>query len=109
MDWIEAAPAPQGPLPPCGGGTGWGEVPNIAGRGFPHPQPLPTRGRGTLRLAACAGSQPAHQHVLGLQELLDAVVGAFAAEPRLLVAAERRYGIGNDALVDADDAAFQRL
>ena len=51
----------------------------------------------------------AHAEVLDLQELLDAVVRALAAEAGLLDAAERRDLGRDEAGVDADDAVLERL
>ena len=54
----------------------------------------PTAPAARLRRLVIASAvtriEPAHQHVLHLDELLDAVVRAFAAEPGFLDAAERR-------------------
>src|SRR5205823_18840 len=44
-----------------------------------------------------------------LEELLDTVFRAFAADTAFLHAAERRDLGRDDALVDADDAVFERL
>src|ERR1051326_4646792 len=52
---------------------------------------------------------PARQHVLDLEVFLDAVLGALAAESRLLHAAERRHLGGDDARVHADDAGLHAL
>src|ERR1700732_3263536 len=52
---------------------------------------------------------PAHGDVLGLQVLADALKAALAAETGLLDAAERRRGVGHDALVEADHARFDAL
>src|SRR6266567_8527436 len=52
---------------------------------------------------------PAHAQVLHLEVLLDAVLGALAADAAFLDAAEGRDLRGDDALVDADDAVFERL
>ena len=43
---------------------------------------------------------------LGLQELLDAHVTALAAESGMLHTSERRRGVGDDALVEADHAGL---
>jgi hypothetical protein len=48
-------------------------------------------------------------HVLDLEVVLDAVLGAFAAEAGFLHAAEGRHLGRDDAGVDADHAVFQRL
>src|SRR5262249_56750260 len=47
--------------------------------------------------------------VLDLEEVLDAVLGALAAEAGLLDAAEGRDFVGDDADVHADDARLDRL
>src|SRR5581483_9278321 len=52
---------------------------------------------------------PAHAQVLDLEVVLDAVFRAFAADAAFLDPAERRDLGRDDALVDADDAVFQRL
>ena len=51
----------------------------------------------------------AHAEVFDFEELLDAVFRAFAADAALLHAAEGGDFGRDDALVDADDAVFQRL
>ena len=51
----------------------------------------------------------AHAEILKFDELVDAVFGALAADARFLHAAERRDLGRDDALVDADDAVFERL
>src|SRR5712675_1788847 len=51
----------------------------------------------------------AHAQVLHLEEFLDAVVRALAADAAFLHAAERGDLGRDDALVDADDAVFERL
>ena len=51
----------------------------------------------------------AHAEVFDLEELLDAVFRAFAADAAFLHAAERRDLGRDDALVDADDAVFESL
>src|ERR1700680_1181627 len=50
-----------------------------------------------------------HAQVFDLEELLDAVVRALAADAALLHAAERGDLGRDDALVDAADAVFERL
>src|SRR5215208_3950635 len=51
----------------------------------------------------------AEAQIFNLEELIDAVVRALAADPALLHAAERGDLGRDDALVDADDAVFERL
>src|SRR5206468_11577887 len=51
----------------------------------------------------------AHAEVFDLEEFLNAVFRAFAADAAFLHAAERRDLGRDDALVDADDAVFERL
>src|SRR5215469_2628469 len=51
----------------------------------------------------------AHAEVFDLEEFLDAVFRAFAADAAFLHAAEGRDLGRDDALVDADDAVFERL
>src|SRR5688500_349531 len=51
----------------------------------------------------------AHAQVFDLEEFLDAVLGAFAADSRFLHAAEGRDLVGDDPDVDADDAVLERL
>src|SRR5271166_5099726 len=51
----------------------------------------------------------AHAEVFDLEEFLDAVFRAFAADAAFLHAAERRDLGRDDALVDADDAVFEPL
>ena len=60
-------------------------------------------GRGNLPPVLDA----AHAEVFDLEEVLDAVFGALAAQTGFLHAAKGRYLGGDDALVDADDAVFQ--
>src|SRR6185436_11002141 len=52
---------------------------------------------------------PAHAEVFDLEEILDAVFGALAADAGFLHAAEGGDFGGDDALVDADDAVFERF
>src|SRR5579862_9934801 len=52
---------------------------------------------------------PADRQVLDLEEVVDAVLGAFAAQARLLHAAEGRDLVGEDADVDADHARLDRF
>src|SRR5215813_12682053 len=54
-------------------------------------------------------SDSAHAQVFDLQEVLDAVLRAFAAEAGFLHAAEGRHLGGDDARVDADDAVLDLL
>jgi hypothetical protein len=51
----------------------------------------------------------AHAEVFDLEELLDAVFRAFAADAAFLHAAEGRDLGRDDALIDADDAVFEGL
>src|SRR5215207_6734770 len=51
----------------------------------------------------------AEAEVFDLEEFLDAVLRALAADAAFLHAAERRDLGRDDALVDADDAVFERL
>src|SRR5690606_13958911 len=51
----------------------------------------------------------AETQILDLEELLEAVFRALAAYAALLDPAERRHFGRDDAFVDADDAALQRL
>src|ERR1700730_2701370 len=51
----------------------------------------------------------AHAEVFDLEEFLDAVFRAFAADAAFLHAAKRRDLGRDDALVDADDAVFEGL
>ena len=53
--------------------------------------------------------EPAHQHVFELDELLDAMARAFAADAGFLHAPERRELARNRAGVDADHAVFERF
>src|SRR5215212_4237331 len=50
-----------------------------------------------------------HRHVLRLEVLLDSLLAALAAEAGLLHAAERRGGVRDEALVEADHAGLQPL
>src|SRR5919201_887104 len=54
-------------------------------------------------------SDAPHAEVLRLQPLVDAVLGALAADARLLDAAEGRHLGGDDAGVDAEDPVLERL
>src|SRR3546814_4377905 len=56
-----------------------------------------------------AVSHAAHAEVLHLEEFLDAVLGALAADAGFLHAAEGRDLGGDEAGVDADHAGLQRL
>ena len=51
----------------------------------------------------------AHEHVLGLEELVHAVVGALAAEAALLDATKGRHLRRHHALVHADHPVLERL
>src|SRR5713101_8574040 len=51
----------------------------------------------------------AHAEVFDLEEFLDAVFRAFAADAAFLHAAEERDLGRDDAFVDADDAVFEGL
>src|SRR3989442_14111383 len=64
--------------------------------------PSPARERGHYLDAA-------HAEILHLEEFLDAVFRALAADAAFLDAAERGDLGRDDALVDADDAVFERL
>ena len=57
-----SAPRAGVPSPLVGEGQGWGGFQNIEGRGSPHPQPLPTRGRG-VRAAFAGRSTPPHHAI----------------------------------------------
>src|SRR4029077_7432210 len=71
------------------------------------------RGRAPpLQLDYCGGVlliDPAHAEILHLEELLDAVFRALAADAAFLDAAEGGDLGRDDALVDADDAVFERV
>src|SRR5690606_41430781 len=54
-------------------------------------------------------SSDLHAEILHFEIILDAVFRALAAVAAFLHAAERRHFGRDDALVDADDAVFQRL
>src|SRR5260370_10539743 len=56
-----------------------------------------------------SATEATHHYVLELDVLVEPVLRAFAAEARLLHAAERRDFGRDDAFVDADHPAFQRL
>src|SRR6478736_131682 len=57
----------------------------------------------------CCLPLPAHRHILRLEKFLHALLRAFAAEPRLLRAAERRRRIGDQAAIEADHAEIELL
>src|SRR3546814_6525296 len=57
---------------------------------------------------AVSGSNPAHAEVLHLEEFLDAVLGALAADAGFLDAAEGGHLGGDEAGVDADHAADRK-
>src|SRR5580698_11178860 len=61
-----------------------------------------------IRLSMCP-RLPVHRDVLGLGELQQPLVGALAAEPRLLHPAERCRRVGDDAAVDPDHAGLEGL
>src|SRR5438445_13851488 len=65
--------------------------------------------RRSSQMADGSAVDAAHAEVFDLEELLDAVVRALAADAALLHAAERGDLGRDDALVDADDAVFERL
>src|SRR5690606_25833088 len=66
--------------------------------------------RRQVRLGVRAGSSnPAHAHVFDLEILVDAVMRPLAADAAFLDAAEWRDLGRDEAGVDADDAAFERL
>lgn len=58
---------------------------------------------------AVSGRQASEAHVLQLQVLVDAVLGAFGTQPGLLDPAERRLCGGHDPLVDSDHPDLHRL
>src|SRR2546423_12909578 len=55
------------------------------------------------------GLRHVHRDVLRLEVLLQPLRAALAAEARLLDAAERRAGVGDHPLVEADHAGLQAL
>jgi len=59
--------------------------------------------------SACLPVDAAHAEIFDLEEFLDAVFRAFAADAAFLHAAERCDLGRDDALVDADDAVFEPL
>src|ERR1700761_1981258 len=77
--------------------------------------PACRRSRAIVPTAAAArrGRPPAplrsdaDRDVFGVEVLLDALVPALAPEAGLLDAAERRLGVGDDALIEADHAGLQ--
>src|SRR5271170_6791023 len=58
---------------------------------------------------AASAVDAAHAEVFDFEEFLDAVFRAFAADAAFLHAAKRSDLGRDDALVDADDAVFERL
>ena len=74
---------------------------------LPHSFPPPQAGEETGRDALAVDA--AHAEIFDLEEFLDAVFRAFAADAALLHAAERGDLGRDDALVDADDAVFEPL
>src|SRR5690349_9393422 len=71
-----------------------------------------------ISLPTSAGDSPSatrgslgqrHRDVLRLEVLLDPLGAALAAEARVLYAAERRAGVGDHPLVEADHAGLQAL
>jgi hypothetical protein len=60
-------------------------------------------------LSQCSAVDPAHAELLDFEEFRDSVFRAFAADAALLHAAEGGDLGRDDALVDADDAVFERL
>src|SRR5919197_775163 len=90
-----AARPPQRPGPGTRPGT-----PAVGGR------------RGRRLVGAAAITPPpseVHRHVLDLEELVDALGAALAAEAGLLDPAERRRRVGDHALVEPDHAGLQAL
>lgn len=59
--------------------------------------------------SAFLGLEATKTHVLDMEVLVDAVFGAFHAQPRLLDAPERGLRSGQQALVDPHDAHLQAL
>src|SRR5215469_992416 len=57
--------------------------------------------RPKIRLSMAAPVLPVRRDVLGLGELVQAVVAALAPQARLLYPAERGRGVGHDATVEA--------
>src|SRR5260370_6378654 len=66
-------------------------------------------GQGGRHAAPRLPVDAAHAEVFDLEEFLDAVFRAFAADGAFSHAAEGRDLGRDDALVDADDAVFERL
>src|SRR5690554_2213586 len=77
--------------------------------GYPHKK----KGRGPraapFRTKLPGRSDAAHAEIFDLEEVIHAVFRAFAAETGLLDATERRDLGRDDAGVDPDNAAFDRL
>jgi hypothetical protein len=69
----------------------------------------PSAARSPRRPPKVLPIDAAHAEVFDFEEFLDAVFRAFAADAAFLHAAERRDLGRDDALVDADDAVFERL
>src|ERR1700731_479086 len=76
--------------------------------GSGRPTPLLRRTSGALDPVSSAGDA-AQAQILDLEVVLDAVFRALAADAAFLHATERRDLGRDDALVDADDAVFERL
>src|ERR1043166_1706485 len=121
MDRARRRPRELSPLPLREGAIRASAAREDWGRGtFAAPSPARTlprsrapsrEGRGEPKRRVLSGSfaQSAHGQIFDLQEVLDAVFGAFAADAGFLHAAERRHFGGDKAFVDADDAVFQRF
>src|ERR687891_257359 len=79
-----------------------------------HPAPTtapshPVRSGGTKSGPFLLTRLQVHGHVLRLEELLEALLAALAADARLLDAAERRPCVRHHALVQADHAGLEAL
>src|SRR4029453_5970284 len=65
------------------------------------------RSTGFFRFGSVPGRSHRNAQVLDLEVLVDAVLRTLAADPRLLHAAERRLGGGNETGIDADHPVLQ--
>src|SRR5437016_4450249 len=97
------------PLNPPVRGRAWPGHPRDIGKAFAAARGCPDQVRARTKSGIPLPVDAAEAEVFDLEEFLDAVVRALAADARFLHAAERRDLGRDDAFVDADDAVFQGL
>src|SRR5215469_6664869 len=95
--------------PSPGSGRGLSTIAKSSGTGMPFGRRLSRTWRLVSGIVEPSAVDAAHAQVFDLKVVLDAVFRTLAADARLFHTAERRDLGRDDALVDADDAVFERL